>query len=119
LTELDVSGNAFSTLNLSRGPEIVRVDASHNEIAHIYELSPSETVRVLNLSHNRIRELGSAIYDFEGLEELDLSHNPLEALPADLHRLGNLRVVRLEGTGVTDVAIADLRRTMPATRFEL
>lgn len=121
LTELDLRGNHFTMLELGKADGLVTLIASHNEIAHLYDLNPGEasTVRVLDLSHNLLTELDGAIISFPNLVELDVSHNPLRVLSPDLIQLRQLRVLRLAGTDVSTGQVRAWRQAMPWTRFEL
>lgn len=69
--------------------EIVTFDAAH-------------TVLRLDLSHNHIKEI-PALSSLTNLRELWLQHNPLQALPPDLHLLKSLEVIDVRDTLVDDV----------------
>ena len=52
---------------------------------------------ILDLSQNRLRDLGPNIDALACLEELDLSKNNFKSLQPDISKLKNLRVLKLSG----------------------
>ena len=59
-------------------------------------LSESRSVTVLDLQNNRLTELGSAFADLATLTTLDISDNPLVAVPETLLHLPSLTEVTLK-----------------------
>jgi Leucine-rich repeat (LRR) protein len=82
LTALILCKNAFTTLDgISRLPNLLELDVSHNQLAHIGELPTS--LMKLDLSHNLLKRLPS-LGELERLEKLDVSSNALTTLPIEL-----------------------------------
>lgn len=114
-----ISPGAFVPLR-----HLLTLDVSENEL----ELLPRErlqglhTLRLLNVSHNNLRELEPFTDDIAGLQVLDISFNQLHRLGGAYFRpLVQLRELRLQGNRIVMVssdafrplralAVLDLRR---------
>jgi Leucine-rich repeat (LRR) protein len=71
---------------------------------HLHEIGSPETlqfwklfenVQTLRLTHNRIENLGSAMFTLSSLGSLDLASNRLKSLPEDLGKLTGILVFKL------------------------
>ena len=111
LQALNLSGNHLADLaedlNLSSPEcqlaEITELDLSGNQVGSLSrgDLSGiAGSVKRLDFSSNRISLLGDAVLDgMASLEDLDLSHNRLAALPMDL-RCESLRTLSLQNNSI-------------------
>jgi Leucine-rich repeat (LRR) protein len=86
LTRLDPSLHFLSAL--------VSLDVSYNEISHIVHLHDCGSLRVFNISHNRISVLSNLIWVIPNIQRLNLSYNQIESLDGldKLHQLQKLDV---------------------------
>jgi Leucine-rich repeat (LRR) protein len=90
LTELPESIGKLQSLH--------RLNVSHNSLRALYVGSLKKLVR-LHANHNELTELPN-ILGCKSLEELDLSHNPIQTLPSDLPlQLMNLWNLRVDEAG--------------------
>ena len=75
---LQVDSDAFAN---AKSLQVLLLD--HNDISEIYQdmLSRSSTLRVINISHNRLRFLPDTLFKDTQLEILDVSHNQISKIP--------------------------------------
>jgi Leucine-rich repeat (LRR) protein len=82
LTVLRMSNCAIDRLD--RGmhllPRLEQLDLSYNDIAHVVHLQDCRNLRVLNVSHNRIRVLSNLNRVIRGIRKLNLAFNCIESL---------------------------------------
>ena len=73
-----VDSDAFAN---AKSLQVLLLD--HNDISEIYQdmLSRSSTLRVINISHNRLRFLPDTLFKDTQLEILDVSHNQITKIP--------------------------------------
>jgi len=107
-------------------PCVQHLDLSHNTISHIIHLQDCIALRILDLSHNRIRVLSNLERVLGSVTHLSLAHNEIESLDGidkiyslekldaannlindfaevrNLCRLPNLEGVRLRGNPVSE-----------------
>jgi len=126
LIELDITGNAFSSLplelenltslgklRLSGNPitslaplqgltELEELEISSLRLAALPDWIGSLTkLQSLNVSYNWISQLPPGLAGLTNLRILDLSHNALQTLPVWIGNLAALEDLRLVGTGLT------------------
>jgi Leucine-rich repeat (LRR) protein len=106
LTSLDLSFNFISTipLSLSALTDLRSLDLSHNLLAGSLPAQLAESLALLtqlvrlNLAHNELHDLSALpSQQLRSLEELDVSYNGLEAIPAHVIHLTRLRHLNLAG----------------------
>ncbi|KAI5830876.1 PP2C-domain-containing protein [Schizophyllum commune Tattone D] len=119
LETLSADHNAVHALDLSLGPCVANLDASHNEITQLsllpgpigrspvaltsldlshaklalldeHILAELTSLRVLRLDHNSIRMIPEALGELEHLEVLSCSDSYIVSLPSSIGRLQNL-----------------------------
>jgi adenylate cyclase len=123
--------NCVHTLELSLGPSVTEVDASHNDITQLtlvpgpigqpyalctldisyaklstldnFALSNLTSLRYLRLDHNRIRHIPDQVGDLQCLISLSCSNNQLAALPSTIGRLQKLEVLDTHNNSIGDV----------------
>jgi adenylate cyclase len=123
--------NSVHTLELSLGPSVAEVDASHNDITQLtlapgplgqpyalctldvsyaklstldnFALSNLTSLRYLRLDHNRIRHIPDQIGDLHSLISLSCSNNQLTALPSSIGFLQKLEVLDAHNNSIQDI----------------
>lgn len=75
VTNLDLSGNLLTAIPAS--------------------VASFQSIRLLNLSSNQIRDLPPEICQLSGLESLELKHNLMKGLPSKFGRLKSLKILNL------------------------
>jgi adenylate cyclase len=123
--------NSVHTLELSLGPSVAEVDASHNDITQLtlmpgpigqpyalrtldvsyaklstldnFALSNLTSLRILRLDHNRIRHIPDQIGDLHSLISLSCSNNQLTALPSSIGFLQKLEILDAHNNSIQDI----------------
>ncbi|KAG5470839.1 hypothetical protein CUR178_02143 [Leishmania enriettii] len=120
LTSLDLSDNCLRLGHVLPFPGLEVVHLVCNNITSLAELSQSSssslaTIAALDLAYNRIpaSHLGY-LRAFSTLQQLDLSHNRLRALPMDLSGLAHLTHFALESNELFSPGVFYALGTMPA-----
>ena len=120
LENLHLQGNNISQLTSRSLPSspwtpfnIRYLDLSFNYLDSVKTATGFETIRELNLSHNRIRTLNVNVFgNMTALTSLDLSHNRLTNVPSGSFRLLNsTQVVILERLNLSSNKIRDVSGT--------
>ena len=93
LRRLNLRNNRIAVIQISHLPNLEFVDLSHNQIV---ELPPKwitliDGLRILNLSHNKLKHISPHAYHKVTLNHLDLSYNQLSTL----HSFGILKLSML------------------------
>ncbi|KAG5495321.1 hypothetical protein GH5_02977 [Leishmania sp. Ghana 2012 LV757] len=120
LTSLDLSDNCLRLGHVLPFPGLEVVHLVCNNITSLAELLQSSsssltTIAALDLAYNRIppSHLGY-LRAFSTLQQLDLSHNRLRALPMDLSGLAHLTHFALESNELSSPGVFYALGTMPA-----
>nr|CAJ2478773.1 unnamed protein product [Leishmania braziliensis] len=120
LTSLNLSDNRLRLGHVLPFPGLKDVHLMCNGIASLEEVpqlssSSLATITALNLAYNRIPANHlSYLKMFDALQQLDLSHNGLRALPRDLSGLAHLTHFALESNELSSSDVFYALSTMPA-----
>ncbi|KAG5470424.1 hypothetical protein LSCM1_01668 [Leishmania martiniquensis] len=120
LTSLDMSDNRLRLGHVLPFPGLEVVHLVCNNIASLEEVSQSRssslaTIAALDLAYNRIPPSHlSYLGALSALQQLDLSHNRLRALPRDLSGLAHLTHFALESNELSSPSVFYALGTMPA-----
>lgn len=117
LEQLTVSHNQIESIpdSICHLTRLIEFNISHNQLKQLTPyLCHLSKLQTLNLSHNQLNEL-TLISNQSSLSQLDLSHNPLSILPAEITQLPYLRRLRLEGCPLkTSVDHFSLKHNAPS-----
>jgi hypothetical protein len=91
-----LAASRVRTLRLAHNGWLLQ-PASPAAEAALHALGGLRGIDTLDLSHNALRELPSALLQLRQLTFLDLTGNDLRQLPPALHQLGKLRELQLHG----------------------
>ena len=80
LDTLFLSGNAFTSIDISHNPNLIYLDIESNELTNIYGLSRATSLKKLNLSWNNFEEIN---IQNQSIEVLLMSHNLLKSINTD------------------------------------
>ena len=102
IKELNLSHNKISKLpNVSWSASLIRLNLSHNQLETLPDdvTKPcADSMEVLRLEHNQLREVPQCVCLLHNLNTLDLSYNPeILILPVELGRLRGLKQLTLNG----------------------
>lgn len=125
--------NSVHTLEMSLGPSVTEVDASHNDITQLtlvpgpigqpyalrtldlsyaklstldnFALSTLTSLRCLRLDHNRIRHIPDQVGDLHSLISLSCSNNQLTALPLSIGKLQKLETLDAHNNSIQDIPV--------------
>ena len=115
ITSLFLEGTEISTLfGLEKFECLETVQLGRNSIADLSAFQNThsrDTIRYLDLSFNKIRDL-SPLTSLTALETLDLRSNDISSLNP-LMRMGWLKKVDLSGNPLEPEQIEELRRALP------
>lgn len=81
-----------------------KLDISTNKLTNLLNggsLKDLNTIKILNLNHNRIKKLPNDIFYLENLRELYLAFNSLEALPITINQLRKLELLDVSSNKLT------------------
>lgn len=93
LIQLCADHNAVSTLDLSLGPRLIKLELAHNDITQISLIpgplgKPPDTLTLLDLSYAKLSSLGDQVLDhLHSLRVLKLDHNSIRTIPDSLGKL--------------------------------
>jgi Leucine-rich repeat (LRR) protein len=73
------------------------------------------TLRILNVSNNRLTSFPAEVGQLADLEILDLSGNEITQLPNEIENLITLIELDLRGNPLTEQEIADIEKALPNT----
>ena len=115
LRRLHLQRNHLRGLELVNLPDLEYVDLSQNNITDLPTdwLRASDTLNILNVSHNRIRSIQVDTFNKVTLHTLDLSYNRLVSIHRyGLVKLRNLDLSHNQLNYITDNAFDDLDKTI-------
>ncbi len=96
LVSLNLSHNAFTSVNLTKYEKLASIDLSYNNLEHLSEDFMSaeslKNVKMINLTGNRISAIPPVLAKMTALNELYLGHNKLTAVGRELNGLRQLRI---------------------------
>lgn len=124
--------NAMHGLDLSIGPDLANLVASHNDITQLslapgpmgkppyaltlldvsyaklsslddFALRELSSLRTLRLDHNSIRSIPDSLGDLKWLETLSCTDNKLDALPSTIGKLQKLEVLDAHNNSLTEL----------------
>ncbi len=120
VSSICIEGTELSKLyGLEKFDRLESLRLGRNWIENISVLQDSrsrETLKVLDLSFNRIQDI-SALSALTALEELDLTGNQINSVQALMH-LDRLQILRLGGNPLTEQQIQALREALPNCKVE-
>lgn len=117
LVKLELGGNRLTTLprSLATCTKLEVVNLYNNQLISVPpELFDLPALHTVTLAKNQLATL-EGVERCRSLRELDVSHNPLTKLPADLSLLGGLERLVLNGTLVPADELSRLRAALPTT----
>ncbi|KAI8096702.1 uncharacterized protein BX664DRAFT_311622 [Halteromyces radiatus] len=84
--------------------KLVELDVSHNQLTTLTPcMAYLKKLQALTVAHNQLQDLPvHLVIGLKGLTILDLSHNPITILPAEITQLHFLRRLLLEGCPLMD-----------------
>ena len=90
LRRLNLSSNKLQHIIVSPLQDLEYLDVSFNELSSLPDgwMTEAETVREVNLSHNRLKSISSKAFQQVSIQRLDLSWNDLTTL----HNMGTFKV---------------------------
>jgi Leucine-rich repeat (LRR) protein len=119
LVSLDVSGNQLTNMDDLCLPSLEVLKASKNQLAHFPRLlSTITTIKVLNLSENKLTKIDEKIEELHLLEELYLKANEIVSVPREIGKLHRLRILDLSENQLKELPI-ELRELKQLIKLEL
>lgn len=103
--ELHLSGRGLTDfpLEVLRLPSLKVLDLSHNLIRNLPEaIAELPCLEALNLRSNQLRELPATMGELRALQRLELDENQLAGLPHELSFCDGLRTLRLSSNSFTE-----------------
>ncbi len=107
LESLDASHNKLTTfpIGLTGMKFLKTINLSYNQITKIDNISKLKKLEKLNLSNNKIKEIGKEIGSLKKLTSLNLADNSLKSLPASIVNLTNLVMLNLKDNNLTSLPL--------------
>lgn len=96
--------------------EVLRLNY-HKATSGLPAVFEKDELKALSLVHCGLEVLPKGICQLKQLTDLDLSHNPLKALPACLYRMRHLHTLNITGTELPPDIIPRLRKALPDTEI--
>ncbi|CCM06105.1 uncharacterized protein FIBRA_08354 [Fibroporia radiculosa] len=110
LKQLDASHNDFTQLLLLPGPvgqpyALTSLDISHSKLSALDELALAHltALETLHLDHNSLRYIPESLGALTRLVHLSCSNNQLRALPASISRLYNLETLEVHNNSLAEL----------------
>ncbi|KAF8149409.1 hypothetical protein B0H34DRAFT_802408 [Crassisporium funariophilum] len=111
LTILDASHNDITQLSLAPGPmgrppyTLTSLDISYAKLSSLDDIALSQlsSLRNLKLDHNSIRSIPDTLGDLKWLETLSCTDNKLDALPSTIGKLQKLEVLDAHNNSLTEL----------------
>lgn len=103
--QLDLSRKNIENIPdfISEMSQIKQLYLQNNRISSL-SLCLSSSIRVLNLSHNLLKEIPSTIFSLYNLKSLHLSHNIIQIIPSQISLLQSLEKLTLHNNNLTKVS---------------